>query len=112
MAETRAMAHAIFEALLDHATQRLPPDEALAWISGLRGDPRHHWSEPTRVAINRARSVGLSWRRIAMATEGTDNEDEANRVQSKQRWRNQAWEDFQAGVGEFQVRPNGGMPSA
>ena len=111
MADTRRMATAIFEALLSY-TERLPPDEALAFISGLRGDPRYHWAEPTRLAIEAARAAGLTWREVAVASEGDESAE--GRVASKQHWRNEAHGDFQAGVGPFQPANDpgsGGMPA-
>jgi hypothetical protein len=109
MADMTQLANSVFTALTTWA-DTLPPDEALAWITGLRGDPRYHWSEPTRIAIERARNAGLIGREIAQITEGTDDPTVANRVMMKQAWRNRAKVDFDAGVGEFQVDP-GGMPS-
>lgn len=109
MAQLTELAQSIFQTLEAYALT-LPPDEGLAWISGLRGDPRYHWSEPTRVAIERARTAGLIWREIAQITEGTDDPVVANQVNAKQVWRNEAKADFDDGVGEFQADP-GGMPS-
>lgn len=110
MAETKAMARAIYEALVKMAAD-WPADKRLAWASGLREDPRHHWADLTRRSINEARDEGgLSWREVSQITEDDDSEACAARVQAKQHWRNKAWEDFQAGLGEFQLPP-GGMPS-
>ena len=110
MTELREMAQAIYDALLAYAAA-LPADKALAWASGLRGDVRYHWSEPTREAVNRARADGMSWRAIAMASEGTDDPATVAQVTSKQKWRNDAHRDFHAGVGEFNGPRSGGMPS-
>ncbi len=109
MAETTALARKLYDALVAVMADQ-PADVRLAWASGLREDPRHHWADLTRRAINDARADGLSWREVSQITEGDDTEECAARVQSKQYWRNKAWEDFQAGVGEFQVPP-GGMPT-
>lgn len=106
MHQYTASAFRIFTSLAD---VQLPPDAWLAWTNGLRTDPRYHWNDLTRQAINRARDEGgMIWREIAVVLEG--DEEAADRVERKQKWRNDAWEDFQAGVGEFQVSPSGGMP--
>lgn len=110
MADLTALAQSIF-LTLEAYSLTLPPDEGLAWVTGLRGDPRYHWSEPTRLAIERAREAGLIGREIAQITEGTDDPAVANRVMMKQLWRNEAKTDFDDGVGEFQVDPSGGAPA-
>jgi hypothetical protein len=109
MADITRLARRIYDGLVAIMADE-DPDVRLAWASGLRQDPRHHWAELTRTAINDARDAGWSWRAIAQITEGTDDPTVASRVTSKQQWRNQQAEDFAAGVGEFQVDPNGGPP--
>jgi hypothetical protein len=79
-----------------------------AWVSGFRGDERYHWAEPSREVINELREAGYIWREVAVITEG--NEEAADSVERKQAWRNQAFEEFHFGVGEFNGPDSGGPP--
>lgn len=69
------------------------PDCHLAWVTGLRQE--HPWAELTRTAINAARVAGLSWREIAVITEGDGSS--ADRVERKQAWRNESFELYNLG---------------
>jgi hypothetical protein len=111
MAEERGMARRDFEGTMARARARCGDrlDRFGAWVSGFRGDERYHWAEPTREVINELRADGWTWRQTAVITEG--DEEAADRVERKQAWRNQCFEEFHAGVGEFNGPDSGGVPS-
>jgi hypothetical protein len=111
MDDERRAAHQDFEGAMARARARCGDrlDRFGAWVSGFRGDERYHWAEPTREVINELREAGYIWREVAVITEG--NEETADQVERKQAWRNQCYEEFHAGVGEFNGPDSGGIPS-
>lgn len=80
MHEITALAQAILNALVAQEDTG-KADCFLAWVTGL------HHAELMRTAVDNARAAGLSWREIAVITEG--NGDAANRAERKQAWRSQ-----------------------
>jgi hypothetical protein len=111
MAEERALAHRDYEEARARARARCADrlDRFGAWVSGFRGDERYHWAEPSREVINELREAGYIWREVAVITEG--NETAADQVERKQAWRNQCFEEFHAGLGEFNGPDSGGPPT-
>ncbi len=105
----RARYRRLYDALLEAAPDPTEdPAGYIAAVFGLRDDPRMHWAERCRQAVNIGRDAGMTWREIAVASEGDPLAE--GRCQSKQQWRNEAHADFVAGVGEHQLPESGGMP--